>query len=151
MAHLQGKGCAQDILDSHKHSKDLPFSNGYHVHQRGLNPIARLLLLGMYDDDNALSIFRGMPYLMEVIFDMAGRGTDFMQFIENDYGYKVVQFHESPLQHLYKNGVKVIKFPEPRDININMMPFIMNSKFSKTKLPRYLRTYAKLLIPDILR
>ena len=35
----------------------------------------------------------------------------------------------------------IARFPIPRNININMMPFIMEKNFHNTKFPEYLRSY----------
>ena len=42
-----------------------------------------------------------------------------------------------------------ICFPEPKDININMMPFVMEKTFEKSKLPEYLRPYWNNLIDKV--
>ena len=34
-----------------------------------------------------------------------------------------------------------LEFPPPKDININMMPFILASDFGSSKLPKYLKPY----------
>jgi hypothetical protein len=35
----------------------------------------------------------------------------------------------------------IVRFPTPHNININMMPFIMEKQFRDTKLQEYLRSY----------
>ena len=46
----------------------------------------------------------------------------------------------------YQHTQLTVEFPEPNDININMMPFIMSDNFEKTKLPMYLKPYYDNLI-----
>ena len=123
-----------NIPPSHLHSDDRPFSRGYPVQKRVLNPIARLLLIAVYDDNHPLSVFRGLRYLIQSIFEMS-RG--YLEFIDDSYGFKAV-------------GLVKVKFPKPTGLNINMMPFIMSSKFENSKLPEYLREYHRALMHHIL-
>eukprot|EP01084_Bolivina_argentea_P040226 74341_1 len=40
---------------------------------------------------------------------------------------------------------KAHKFPKPRGININMMPFIMSRNWKQTKLPMYIHPYFNII------
>lgn len=132
------------IPPSHLHSDDRPFSRGYPVQKRVLNPIARLLLIAVYDDNHPLSVFRGLRYLIQSIYEMS-RG--YLEFIDDSYGFKSVThsvaYYGAPLPFQ-------VVFPEPTGLNINMMPFIMSSKFENSKLPEYLKEYHRALMHHIL-
>eukprot|EP01084_Bolivina_argentea_P039539 73064_1 len=52
---------------------------GYTTAQHRLDPMARILLIGVYDDNNVLSIFRGMRYLIKSIWDYT------LQFNQHHY------------------------------------------------------------------
>ena len=111
-----------------------PFQRGYPAHQRILDPLARVILCGVYDDKNVWSTLRGMRYIAKAIWEMAHQFNihTFIKHIDHEGSNKkaLVQLRESD-----------ITFPPPTDININMMPFIMNKNFEKTKLPQYLKAY----------
>ena len=136
-----------DIPSSHLHSHDRLFGRGYPVGKRILNPIARLLLIAVYDDNHPLSIFRGMRYLIQSIYEMS-RG--YLEFIDDSYGFKEVQY-PAYVSYSYRPAQKAeVTFPEPMGLNINMMPFIMSSDFENSKLPQYLKVYFRRIVPHIL-
>ena len=135
------------IPPSHLHSDDRPFARGYPVSKRILNPIARLLLIAIYDDNHPLSVFRGMRYLIQSIYEMS-RG--YLEFIDDSYGFKEVQYPPY-VSYSYRPAQKAeVTFPEPMGLNINMMPFIMSSDFENSKLPGYLKVYFRAIVPHIL-
>ena len=49
----------------------------------------------------------------------------------------------------------VVEFPAPKDININMMPFILSPSFTSSKLPQYLKPYWPLVqmccLPEVFK
>eukprot|EP01084_Bolivina_argentea_P083228 150702_1 len=106
-----------------------PYCNGYQIHKPQLEPIARVLLMAVYDDTHLFSTLRGMRLIVKQIWQYT------LQFNQN-YWRK----HIHPWKSLGLIRSK-ISLPEPQDININMMPFIMNNDFNKTKLPNYLKGY----------
>ena len=55
----------------------------------------------------------------------------FRKFIQRGFEYGKQTFL------LELDSVYSIEFPEKKDININMMPFIMSQKFKDSKLPKY--------------
>eukprot|EP00483_Globobulimina_turgida_P011128 UN11149 len=117
--------------------------DGYSVWNDGrLDPIARIILMGVYDDDNILSKLRGMRYLVKHIWELTLEFNKhcWLPYIRTD-------------EHCLEDKTSWYlshKFPKPKNININMMPFIMELEFEKTKLPKYLKTYHDTLIMECL-
>eukprot|EP01084_Bolivina_argentea_P019769 36774_1 len=119
-------------------SASLPeeYKNGFPTTIHRLEPIARILLIAVYDDTNIFSKFRGMRYLVKSIWEMT------LQFNHHHWNPYIdtdqTSFREKWIYHSMRSQ---LKFPKPKDININMMPFIMSFDFEKTKLPQYLKSY----------
>ena len=131
----------------HKHKLGIAV-DGYEVPQHKLNSIARLLLMGVYDDNNPLSLFRGMRYLIKAIWEfiMDFNKHQFKNNLEGSLllrGMAELQFTKVVTHELdgYHSKRTIDGFPEPTGININMMPFIMSDKFEETKLPQNLSAY----------
>ena len=127
--------------------------NGYTAPKKRLEPIARILLMGVYDDTHILSTFRGMRYLVQAIWEYT------IQFNKH-YWYKYIHYeldnqeediYEPESSQKYLMLVSSIEFPSPKGININMMPFYMSYEFKHTFLPRYLKQYFEKLIKPCLR
>eukprot|EP01084_Bolivina_argentea_P005808 10959_1 len=99
-------------IASKKHQRTLRHEKehryGYKMPKIGkLNAIARILLMGVYDDTNILSKLRGMSFIVKQIWQLAY--TDWSQYIKTNGTY----FTE------IENN---IYFPAATNININMMP-----------------------------
>ena len=115
---------------------------GYSVTRPRLEAIARILLMGVYDDNNILSHLRGVRYILKAIWEMA---LEFNSHYFNDY----IELSTSTSHQYYNFGSKnkkfmkeywsPIKFPPKQDLNINMMPFVMSTGFSDSGLPSYLK------------
>ena len=115
---------------------------GYKVPNIRLEPIARILLLGTYDDDCILSRLRGMRFIVKAIWKLA------LEFNKVHYALNIKR--ETSFK-LCLTDLPTISFPPPQNININMMPFLMATEFKSTKLPKYLQHYFKALILPCLR
>eukprot|EP01083_Nonionella_stella_P063045 163872_1 len=115
--------------------------NGYLVQKHRLDPVARVLLMGVYDDTNSLSIFRGMRYIIEKIWKMVVCFNDvyWKPFIETNEERNGMYYTTASV--LYNRN----RFPPPTNININMMPFIMSRSFAESKLPNFLSRYWKII------
>jgi len=96
------------------------------------------VLRGTLDDNNPLSKLRAKALIWTTIF------------LEIDNWYKEhidtdnISFKRIPFLNYdenYNTFEEKIKFPEPTNININMMPIIMNAKF----IPEYLHSYYNLI------
>ena len=167
-----------------------------------LNPIAKALLEGIYDDNCELSKLKGMWHILHDIwkhlisfwkegieltdlspfqYEAGERGSLPTPVFKSGASY----LNLSGFRHLaraqvyfindmnqendmlgrthrwrhyydenggddgeeYSNYIHKIRFPEPTGININMMPFIMDTEnFEKCQLPGYLDKYWKCLI-----
>lgn len=96
------------------------------------DPIARILLLAISDDNCIFSKLQGVICIVEDIWKLTllYNKEYYKKYIENDIYYKG-----------FSNLNVDIKFPLPKDLNINMMPFIMSKNWNKTKLPDYLKEY----------
>jgi hypothetical protein len=107
-----------------------------------LDPVARVILQGLCDADSPLHLLAGMHYILKAIWhdvltyhkSKIKKGDNYdLNFVKVKWGH-VYSDLDSPSDWL-------VRFPEPSDININMMPFIMAKRFNETKLPDYVRTY----------
>ena len=144
--------------------------NGYKVISNKLEPIARILLIAVYDDDDPFSVFRGMRYLVEKIW------TFVIQFNRHIYS-KHIEIKEDPIGNAEfmekrwanrgksiafkpitqlalchpswvhwtqdRTNFDTLRFPEPlkEEININMMPLEINSRTIKDQIPSKLHGY----------
>ena len=110
------------VVASSKHT------NGYIVPKHKIEPIARVILMAVYDDNHIFSKLRGLRYIVKSIWEFT------LQF--NKHHWKKYIKFETGLAHITN-----VTFPSPQNLNINMMPFIMNDDFDKTKLPKYCKGY----------
>ena len=116
-----------------KNSLNQPkYIHGYKVEKRKLNPIVRLILLAVYDENNVWHILVGMRYLVQHIYELScdPNNIQFSSYIKLNgiFGKEL-------------SSSSYISFPSPHNININMMPFIMSLIWEKTKLPIKLESY----------
>jgi hypothetical protein len=107
-----------------------------------LNPVARIILQGLYDTGSPFHLLAGMHYILKAIWhdvltyhkSRIKKGDNYnLNFVKVKWGH----FYSESDSH----SDWLVRFPEPEDININMMPFVMAKRFNETKLPDYLRTY----------
>ena len=132
------------------------------------NPISKVLLDGLYDQESTLSRLRGCPHLLRIIWDDI---TDYWRGlielpgeVQSDDGcYGHVEVDESAQNPLFLTPIswalwdneREYSFPSPSDININMMPFIVGDTLESCKLPEFVRPYWSLiqacLIPELNR
>eukprot|EP01084_Bolivina_argentea_P114341 203587_1 len=139
--------------------------NGYPVLQHRLEPIARILLIGVYDDNNPLSIFRGMRYLMKQIWEFTIQFNIhyYSPYIKintinkDSYSYYTETDTDTAFEALHQWNVgspcwgsdafKNLKFPpcQNKEININMMPILMNVSNMDKQLPDELHGYIPLI------
>ena len=112
------------------------------VEENNLNPIARVILHGLYDVDSPFHLLAGLHYILKAIWhDVL---TYYKSRIKKEDDYDL-NFVKVKWGHFYSEldseSDWLVRFPEPSDININMMPFVMAKRFNETKLPDYVRTY----------
>ena len=119
------------------------------------NPISKVLLDGLYDQECALSRLRGCQHIMRMIWDNI---TEYWKEMvempikptaDTDNPYEDLE--ESLSSCLYLTPISFhdpdeydnmeYSFPKPSDININMMPFIVGETFESSKLPEFVRPY----------
>jgi len=124
-----------------------------------LNPIARALLEGLYDQGSELYKLQGMWHLLENIWgQVTAHWESHIEHCESEppdmyyvppncipkYGLDYADHTEIDVGYL---DVGAIKFPTASDVCINMMPFILDTKdFEKCMLPDNLEPYWKELI-----
>ncbi|XP_028405631.1 uncharacterized protein LOC114528213 isoform X2 [Dendronephthya gigantea] len=111
-----------------------------------LNPIARAILQGLYDEDSPLHKLLGLHYVLKAIW------SNLVEYWKS----KIIQANNKCPEdsecciELYVSCTKVInyqdkelviQFPKPSNININMMPFVMAKEFKETKLPKKFKGY----------
>ena len=127
-----------------------------------LNPIARVLLQGLYDVNCDLYRLRGMWIVLKKIWNFIT--SHWKTNIKNgpeglytDNGkWKAIRKFEMAVPYLKLSAQRrepvfiymdepyiggCITFPTPTGININMMPFVMQDHFEGCYLPEYLREY----------
>ena len=122
-----------------------------------LNPVARAIIQGLYDTESPLHKLLGLHYVLKAIWNNV---VDYWKSRINmsiDYdmlepslkhsNYEwFVSFVKVETGSEYYDDELFVQFPKPADININMMPFVMERRFEKTKLPENLRFYWKSVI-----
>ena len=128
---------------------------GYTVLPPPLNPVVRAILCGVYDDNNSLSKFRGMRYLIQAIwqyvgtnpvqyppetiskyFDITGTAVNWYNGLRSPY------FHRLDRIKHCSGDLSYLQFPKPlkEEININMMPIRMDQTLPQ-QLPANLQGY----------
>ena len=105
-----------------------------------LNPVARTILQGLYDPQSPFHLLLGMHHIIKLIWNdvveywkscIRRSHDDNLSYVKLKWGY-----HQTTSDLNW-----IVRFRIPRNININMMPFIMAKNFHNTKLPEYLRSY----------
>eukprot|EP00092_Neocalanus_flemingeri_P051338 GFUD01059675.1.p1 GENE.GFUD01059675.1~~GFUD01059675.1.p1 ORF type:complete len:381 (+),score=98.56 GFUD01059675.1:41-1183(+) len=122
------------------------------------NPISKVLLEGLYDQECPLSRLRGCPHLLRVIWeDIREYWRGMIELpcevqAENKYWCNVEvdhsaqsSFYLTPISSVSWDSDTLYSFPTPSDININMMPFIVGKTFESSKLPEYVKPYWSLI------
>ena len=135
-----------------------------------MNPIARVLLQGLYDENSELHKLKGMWHILREIWRYiisywrlhikctTGKNTGIglalcpNKRLHEQYKVEGVKsflnlssctiYHSSHYPYISSS----ISFPQPSGLNINMMPFVMENTFEKCLLPKYLEEYWLLLI-----
>ena len=117
-----------------------------------INQKLNLILAGVNDPGSYLSVLCGSPHIVEYIWNLVKTGLK--RHIKIPYESSVIHPLSMPRPDRVKGQIvredgaffkdlnlSWKEFPEPTDININMMPFIAASNFEDTKLPDYLKLY----------
>ena len=120
-----------------------------------LNPILKVILEGVYDNGSSFSKLRGTPHIIKIIWknvssywkSLINIGT--VMGVATPSGMKPGTTQIVP-QEKFVLDIQKIAFPKPQNININMMPFVMEHNFEDCHLPKYLRSYWKKLISPLL-
>ena len=140
-------------------------------------PISRVLLEGLHDPGSPLSCLRGTPHIMRTIWDLitaywktvihlpghqvenpnyvsqSDREDELIYTPYNDNPTCTIPFFLSPLMHPFTETTsgksRLVSFPPPSGININMMPFVVGSSFKACRLPKYVRPYWDLILACI--
>jgi len=130
-----------------------------------LNPVLRALLEGVYDEGSQLYKLQGLVDVLEAIWgdvrkhwqahilqctlrrpmdDHLDWTSHYAENDDEDTWPDSVSASENGLAYAKLSRVH---FPAPSKINVNMMPFIMNTKtFKDCRLPKHLEAYWKTLI-----
>ena len=116
-----------------------------------LNPILKVILEGVYDDSCHLSLLRGTPHIVQLI--VCGDADDTINEIAQNIGRD--QLHPGEIKNFPGNQFFLetanANFPEPQDLDIHMMPFVLESSFEKCYLPENLRLYWENMIKPLFR
>ena len=127
-----------------------------------LDPITKAFLEGVYDDDCVLFKLNGLWHLLREIwghvkaywresvyetrsvrYQEATEGGEMVSYINLNNPDNNMEF--SLLSGCVSYGTR-LAFPQPKNININMMPFKLSNEFRGSCLPKYLRAYWESLI-----
>ena len=128
-----------------------------------LNPILKVILEGVYDDSCHLSLLRGTPHIVQLIYSyimeywksliVCGDGDDTINEIAQNIGRG--QLHPGEIKNFPGNQFFLetakANFPQPQDLDIHMMPFVLESSFEKCYLPANLRLYWENMIKPLFR
>ena len=128
-----------------------------------LNPVLKIFLEGLYDENCNLSKLRGCPYIVMRIWkevrdfwnekitlplikdeDFIKNGSGFLDLCKESFKSETY-FAPLCLRMSYYDEGEKYSFPAATDININMMPFIVGEDFENCKLPNYLKNYWDLI------
>ena len=134
-----------------------------------LNPVLKIFLEGLYDENCNLSKLRGCPYIVmriwkevrdfwkEKIILPPIKDKESLKKSGIRYQREVFKLCEesfksekyfAPLRlgmGYYDHNGRNYSFPTPTDININMMPFVVDENLKDCKLPGYLQNYWPLI------
>lgn len=124
-----------------------------------MNPILRTILEGVYDSGCPLSNLRGTPHLVQIIWKyIIGYWKSLITIGVHEKQVKPPANMEPGTRITVPQDVFFLeldgffrnkKFPEPNDININMMPFKMCDAFEECYLPKNLLQYWQNLIKPL--
>ncbi|XP_028392063.1 uncharacterized protein LOC114516711 [Dendronephthya gigantea] len=110
-----------------------------------LNPVARVILRGLYDPGSPWHVFLGMHYILKAIWQDVLTFYKSKIAIPRHFSFTKVKWGHS-YTSLDSPSDWLVRFPEPTDINVNMMPFVMEKRFRDTRLPDYLRQYFEQIV-----
>ena len=119
-----------------------------------LDPITKAFLEGVYDEKCVLFKLKGLWNILQEIWRLVKKywresvnETWSMRYKEASEGVMVsyMNFRNPNYRsfRVWECCGQRLTFPKPKNIKINMMPFILNDKFKKTRLPKYLKAYWK--------
>ena len=124
-----------------------------------LDPITKTFLEGVYDKECVLYKLNGLWHLLKRIMQHVRRYWKESVFETRSMRYKMESNEDGMISYYnlsnpahYQNfpflslDKKTILFPKPKNININMMPFIFGYHFKDCRLPKYLKAYWKNVI-----
>ena len=114
--------------------------------KKQINPILRTIFQGVADENCVFSKLYSMPHVVQMIWQKVL--VAMAMYIKVGKNQNFQNNHNPPLPFEAQTGFQartLITFPEPTDININMMPFIMAQEFEDTKLPDYLEPYFEMI------
>jgi len=125
-----------------------------------MNPILRTILEGVYDAGSPLSNLRGTPHLVQMIWKyIVGYWKSLIKIGVHERKVKPPANMEPGTRIIVPQDVFFLeldgflngymKFPEPTNIDINMMPFKMCNVFEECYLPENLLQYWQNLIKPL--
>lgn len=111
----------------------------------------KLIFEGVYDPDSYLHVLLGKPHLILMIWDKIKDGWSRHIKKPSSYKYRELLAKKGKPGDVTGSDVAFIReldrvrFPEPTNINVTMMPFVASCSFAETKLPEYIRPYAAMI------
>ena len=135
-----------------------------------LNPIAKTFLEGVYDGDCVLFKLNGLWNILQKIWSYVKKYWRDSVYETRSVRYKEASAEGEMVSYINLNSPDNYKkfpllsgecygrrlafpyctsrfsFPEPKNINMNMMPFVLSKEFEDSGLPNYLRDYWESLI-----
>ena len=131
-----------------------------------LDPILVAILKGIYDENCILNTLKGTPHIIKCIWQHVKLYNSIYwkslikigseppcpsTMTESGYEQAMNSMFIGIPQDKYFLDITDIVFPDPENIHINMMPFLMNNCFESTKLPEYLYSYWQQIIYPLYR
>ena len=120
----------------------------------------KLIFEGVYDDGSYLHALLGKPHIIQLIWNIIRDSWQAHIKHPSQYTYRALNNVTGPpgtitggeitfYRQVSPTGALEEDFPEPSNINVNMMPFIASHDFEETKLPEYIRPYASMIARTI--
>ena len=137
---------------------------------RSLDPITKAFLEGVYDEECVLFKLNGLCHLLREVwghvkkywrdsvyetrsvrYQKATEVGDMVAYInlnnpDNYQRFPLLMDERYERRTAFPYYNRRFAFPKPKNISINMMPFILSNKFKDTCLPKYLKAYWDSLI-----
>ena len=157
---LRSETTKQDSISTHSIDYSVNVEKKKIQLSTSLNPVLRVIWEGVYDDESILSMLRGTPHIVRLIWlHITDYWKSLIKVIDHDVSREWPPTPKDmepgrckyvPIDNFVLE-VDSVTFPPSQNLYINMMPFVLDEEFGKCYLPEELRSYHKSLIAPLLR